>query len=686
MAYLRQNEHNDFRNMTVGFYIIQRGRFSHVNDQLADLLGFENPDQLIGTSVLNRVHPDDRNLFKSGKSKDTKRDNARPFALRMLKKDDGHVWVIMKGADTVHEDKPATVGCLIDISSFREIEDALSKYRSIIDEVEDAVAETDLSGNITFSNATGCRIWGGSMVNKNFRCYMDEKTARFVHQAYHHVFKTREPGKNIIYEIIRKDGQRRTVEDSVSLIQNRDGEITGFRTVSRDITERKEKEKALAEHRALLEAIFRSVKDAIITVDSELKVIQANTSAETICSLNSRKAVGKLFPQCFDQCRNACFEILKKTLAKKNTIKEYLVECGSEKNPHQIVSVSSSPLLDPSENFMGAVLVIRDITLLQDLERELRERHQYQNIIGKSKKMQDIYSLSEDLSNLDTTVLVTGESGTGKELIARALHYTGHRSFKPFITVNCSALAEGLLESELFGHVKGAFTGAINNREGRFQAADGGTILLDEIGDISPFIQLKLLRVLQEKEFERVGETTPHKVDVRIIACTNKDLYGKVKRGEFREDLYYRLKVVEIHIPPLRERQEDIPLLVDHFCNSFQKRFKKNVEGVSTDVLARFMDYAWPGNVRELEHVIERAFILCRGNSITFDHLPKEIRNCKVPPGAIIEATHQKNPRNDQDIFAALNKTFWNKTKAAKLLGVSRQTLYRKIREYNIGE
>jgi transcriptional regulator with PAS, ATPase and Fis domain len=336
------------------------------------------------------------------------------------------------------------------------------------------------------------------------------------------------------------------------------------------------------------------------------------------------------------------------------------------------------------------VLVIRDVTLLRDLERELREKHQFQNIIGRSKKMQDTYRLLEDLADLETTVLVTGESGTGKELVARALHYSGQRAFKPFVTVSCSALAESLLESELFGHVRGAFTGAIKDKMGRFQAANGGTILLDEIGDISPLIQLKLLRVLQEKEFERVGESVPQKVDVRVIACTNKDLKEKVRRGEFRQDLYYRLKVVEVSLPPLRDRLEDLPLLVDHFCRSFNERFKKNIEGISNEVLGKFMDYPWPGNVRELEHVMEHAFVLCRGGVITLEHLPSEIRDyerndrsersVRIP----VQKIPTQGSNGAQEILNALNKAHWNKTKAARLLGISRRTIYRKICLYQL--
>jgi len=291
----------------------------------------------------------------------------------------------------------------------------------------------------------------------------------------------------------------------------------------------------------------------------------------------------------------------------------------------------------------------------------------------------------EDLANLDTAVLVTGESGTGKELVARALHYSGNRAFKPFVTVNCSALAESLLESELFGHVRGAFTGAIKDKQGRFQAANGGTILLDEIGDISPMIQLKLLRVLQEKEFEYVGSSTPQKINVRVIASTNKDLKEKVKQGEFRQDLYYRLKVVEVALPPLRERLEDLPLLVDHFRCTYNERFNKRIEDISNEVLNIFMNYSWPGNVRELEHVMEHAFVLCHGTTITMKHLPADIRNFEQINDRPQIKPQIKKQSGGQDILDALNKTGGNKAKTARLLGISRQTIYRKInnQEYN---
>jgi two-component system response regulator HydG len=301
--------------------------------------------------------------------------------------------------------------------------------------------------------------------------------------------------------------------------------------------------------------------------------------------------------------------------------------------------------------------------------------------------MQDIYVLLESLAETDSTVLVTGETGTGKELIADAIHHNSPRKEKPFIKVNCSALSENLLESELFGHVKGAFTGAIKDKKGRFELADHGSIFLDEIGDISPLIQLKLLRVLQEKEFERVGDSTTIKSDVRVIVATNCDLKDKVSLGEFREDLYYRIKVMEVLLPALRKRRDDIPILAEHFSSLFNKRFKKQINRLSNDVINTFMNYPWPGNIRELEHAIEHGFILCRDNILQFDHLPLEIKEyfeSKIPSHLEKTSETSETSETKEDIIHALEKTGWNKSKAARVIGMGRRTLYRKIKKFKI--
>ncbi len=466
------------------------------------------------------------------------------------------------------------------------------------------------------------------------------------------------------------------------------------------------KHKALADekerYRSNLEAIFSSVKDAIIAVDKELLLLEINDAAKNICNA-SHEYIGKSFSSMPKYCNGKCLDVLDETIKKKQPVEVYRLECQHKQRPQQVVNVTTYPLLSKKPKpadafsplikepggayqgsngiFSGAILVVRDETRLASLEQDMMERQQFHNIIGKSEKMQKIYSLLDNLTGVETTVLITGETGTGKELIAEALHARGGRSNKQLVKVNCSALSENLLESELFGHVRGSFSGAVSDRIGRFQRANGGTIFLDEIGDISPRTQLQLLRVVQEKEFERVGDSVPIKVDVRIVTATNQSLLEKVRCGEFREDLYYRLKVVEVFMPPLRERKEDIPLLVSHFLNKYNKKLSREIVAVSDDVQRIFMDYSWPGNVRELEHTLEHAFILCRQNTITLECLPLDFKGFSETSLCSHGTPEVNEPHT---ILHALEKTSWNKARAARLLGMSRRTIYRKIKEFKI--
>lgn len=436
-------------------------------------------------------------------------------------------------------------------------------------------------------------------------------------------------------------------------------------------------------YRRHLEAIFSSLQDAVITVNPEMEVIEANDATQNICDFSPEQILNKGFGELKTNCKQACVNVLKETLKTKSTIKEFRIESQHADRSRQVVLLTGSPLLDSRGKFGGAVLVVRDVTRLSDLERELEERQQFHRIIGKSPFMQRLYQTIEDLSETETSVLITGESGTGKELVADALHYNSIRAAMPFVKVNCGALSENLLESELFGHVKGAFTGAVKDRQGRFQMADGGTIFLDEIGDISARIQLKLLRFLQEREFERVGDSLTRKVDVRVVAATNRNLTKKTQSGEFREDLYYRLKVVELSLPPLRERREDVPLLIDHFIDRFNQRMKKNIDGASSDVLDVFMEYPWYGNIRELEHAIEHAFVVCHDSTLTLRHLAPEFRKTSKATGRSPKKAMSAEPQNTLQI---LNQTDWNKAKAARLLGISRPTLYQKIKEFKLSQ
>ena len=429
-----------------------------------------------------------------------------------------------------------------------------------------------------------------------------------------------------------------------------------------------------------LNAVFRSIKDGIVTVDNNMVVIEANHAIKQICDIVPDHLIGQDLRTVPMTCSQACLEAIDQTLVRKTAIVDRRVECRHEKFPGKVVMLSSSCLKRGDSPCAGVVLVIRDVTRLSGLERELRERYGFHQIIGKSPRMQDLYNLLEILSDTDTTVLIGGESGTGKELVAKALHHQGIRRGGPLVTVDCSCLSESLLESELFGHTKGAFTGADKDKSGRFQLAHGGTLFLDEIGNISHRIQQKILRFLQEKEIEKVGGARAQKVDVRIIAATNVDLKEMVATGRFREDLYYRLKVMEVALPPLRERREDIPLLVEHFIKMFNKKMSRRVDGVSQEVMDVFMTHTFPGNVRELEHALEHAFILCRGPVITLDHLPADIRGAEKsrPHG------RQQQTGSKQQLLQTLEETDWNVAKAARKLGISRRTLYRKIGKYKI--
>lgn len=452
--------------------------------------------------------------------------------------------------------------------------------------------------------------------------------------------------------------------------------------------------------RRYLEVIFRSVSDAIITVNEKLEIIQLNNTARQWLGEIDPSAVHKLKDLPGEMGR-ACFLDAGKVVKNGDVVREHQVECYKPDGTVRMISLNAAPIRDEVEEFNGAVIVARDITLGLPEDKK-NKRIQFHGFIGASDIMQEVYRLIENVGRVDTAVLVTGESGTGKELAAEALHAESKRSDRLLVKVDCAAMPEDLLESELFGHKKGAFTGADRDRPGRLLMADKGSLFLDEIGDISPRMQLRLLRFLQEKTFNPVGQDRFVQVDVRIIAATNVDLRQKVKEGGFREDLYYRLKVVEIHLPPLRERPECIPLLVHHFLAKFRAELDKKIINISDQAMAILQAYPWPGNVRELRHVIERACVLCNGKTLLQEHLPEEL--LLAAPGADTAAKASGKIRTmpvmkigmpqypqyetlkseEAQIIEALQAVGGNKSKAAKLLGVDRSTLYRKMKRYKV--
>ena len=431
-------------------------------------------------------------------------------------------------------------------------------------------------------------------------------------------------------------------------------------------------------YRIRLNAIFQSVKEGIVTVDRDLKVSGMNDAARAMFGYEddvTGENLQTLFPE------NPVFiDLVKNSFNTEKATDIFRVEMALKKNRPQVLSLTTSALIEESGRAVGAVISLRDETRLDYLERDLNERRKFDRLIGVSKVMQNVYGLIDALADVDTTVLITGESGTGKELVTESLHYRSSRKDKQLVRVNCAALPETLLESELFGHVKGSFTGAMQDKAGRFQRADGGTIMLDEIADISPALQVRMLRVLQEREIEKVGGLSPIPVDIRVIAATNKNLCEKVGSGEFREDLYYRLKVVEIKLPPLRDRREDVPILIDHFIDKFNDRFHRQIVGTSNAFKDTLMCHNWPGNVRELEHVIEHAFVLCRDSILAVEHLPDELKILSK-----LDTSQGKGGDcTASDILEALETAKGNKSKAATLLGISRRTIYRKMEEFEL--
>ena len=438
----------------------------------------------------------------------------------------------------------------------------------------------------------------------------------------------------------------------------------------------------LERYRANMDAIFRTVSDSIIMFDKDGRLAHFNATAEKICGYTSDQ-IGRDAANIRLRCKGVCRTALMETLSTNSSREIRRFECRSPEGKIRIITVTASPVIEADGTVSGAVAVIRDETHLVELERSLQKRGRFQKIVGASVQMQQVYSMIEALADVPTTVLISGESGTGKELVAAALHATGLRAAKPFVKVNCAALSESLLESELFGHVRGAFTGAITDRVGRFQMAHGGTLFLDEIGDISPAVQMRLLRVLQESEFERVGESVPIKVDVRIIAATNQNLVEKISQGTFRQDLYYRLNVVRLLLPALSERLDDLEQLVANFITKYNAKFGKDICGVSDDVMGSFRSHTWPGNVRELEHAVEHAAVLCKTGIIMLCDLPQELIYSAqrfVKPASVSTIPSQ-SPQKNLTMDEALAIAGGNKSRAAELLGISRRTLYRHLGE-----
>ena len=440
-------------------------------------------------------------------------------------------------------------------------------------------------------------------------------------------------------------------------------------------------------------AILESLSEGVVTMDRNRIITSMNRAAEEITGTPRDEGVGR---PCFEVLRSSLCEEgcpVAETLEKDRPVLDRRAFLVDSLGNRIAVRLSANVLRDADGRVLGAVETIRDVSELEALRSELQGRRRVGRLVSRSPTMRQLFEMLPKVARSPATVLIQGETGTGKELVARAIHDLSSRSDGPFVAVNCGALPDTLLEAELFGYKAGAFTGAVHDRVGRFAAAKGGTLFLDEVGEMSEALQVRLLRVLQERRFEPLGANQSQELDARILAATNKDLAEEVAAGRFREDLFYRLNVVRLALPPLRERKEDIPLLVEEFVDSFNRLYGRRIVGVTRDVLDALMAHDWPGNVRELENVIERAFAICADDIIDVEHLPEDLRGAVGTGGLLAggdDASGRAGLRDVKErteamaIVEALERAGYNRTKAAEILGIHKATLFRKMKRLGI--
>ncbi len=438
-----------------------------------------------------------------------------------------------------------------------------------------------------------------------------------------------------------------------------------------------------ATHENDRDVILDSINEGVFTIGRDWRITSFNQAAQHITGVSREEAIGRLCSEVFHAniCENNC--ALRRTFDTGKPVVNVTAFIVNNKGFRVPVRISTAVLKDDNNKVIGGVETFQDLSQVEQLRKELQSSHTFEDIVGRSPAMMRLFEMLPLIAESSSTALIEGPSGTGKELFARAIHNLSPRRKKRFVAVNCAALPDTLLESEFFGHKAGAFTDARRDKVGRFMLADGGTIFLDEIGDISPALQVRLLRVLQERTVEPLGAIEPVKVDVRVIAATNKDLTKLVEDGKFREDLYYRIRVVHLTLPGLKERREDIPLLVDHLLAKFNRLQGKAITGVSIEAMAQLMEYDFPGNVRELENIIEQAFVLCRGEIIELHHLPPELRP------AVESSDGKAGPMSleamEKSLIAeTLRRYAGNRKSAARVLGINTSTLYRKIKDLEI--
>jgi PAS domain S-box-containing protein len=565
---------------------------------------------------------------------------------------------------------------------------ALTKYEktlfeNVLETAESLIVILGPSGRIKFFNRKAQEVTGYKAEEVLGKKWTDlfvppqyqSDFQRFLFSLTH---KTSVP-RRAEYRIVSKQGEEIPIAWDRSLIRNKQGKTEAVLSIGHDLNV----ERILAEERYRSETILDSIADGVFTVGQDFRITSFNNAAARITGFTKEEAIGQYCREIFRS--RACIDNcpLKESMETEKPTVNLEVDILTKQNEEIPVSVSVAVWKDKRGNPIGGVEVFRDLSPIMELQKKLEEKYSFQDIISRSKALMEIFGILPDIAESDATVLITGESGTGKELFATAIHNLSPRKKRPFVKVNCGALPETLLESELFGYKRGAFTDAKQDKPGRFKLAEGGSIFLDEIGDISQGTQVKLLRVLESKQYEPLGGTRTEKANVRIITATNRELWPRVQSREFREDLYYRLNVVTIDIPPLRERREDIPLLIDHFVKHFNRIKGKHIVGFTHPALEILLNHDYPGNVRELQNIIEHAFILCKTSNIGPEYLPTYLRK-KSLMKTDVKGARAVDAFEHELIVETLRKHEGKVKKAAEELGMHRSTLWRKMKKLRI--
>jgi len=632
------------------FTSTSEGRFLTANPAMARMFGYETPEELVEsiTDLAEHIYADpvDREEFKSQLEL---HGEVEDFECLMLRRDGTRFWCSLNALLVRNNAREVLYyqGFMKDITKRKLSEQALieseQRWRSVLQNTPQIGISLDTRGKIIFANKYFLNLtgWKEEQVLEQswFDMFIPADIREQIREVFNSLMSSKHDNRFSTYEnaILTRDGDFRIITWSNVLNLDKEGYATDVTSLGVDITESRQLKESLRKSEEKYRTLMEQSLDMIFVHDLEGNFLEVNRAAIKRTGYSREELLGMgVFDLQPDQSgREEILEMIRKWRPGDSTILELThVDKHGRKYP---VEINTGKVHFGNRDYILAT--VRDISQRKQAQEDLKKsrlrfeyllqssarRNSFQKIIGRSRQMQHVYAMIHQVAGVDTTVLITGETGTGKELVAEALHASSQRSNGPLIKVNCLTLSDELLDSELFGHVKGAFTGAYTDKIGRVEAAEGGTIFLDEIGDLTERIQLKLLRFLQEKEYERVGESKTHKADVRIVAATNADLASRVEQGHFRKDLYYRLKVITISVPLLRERTEDIPLLIEHFCKHFAEKFGKTIKGVKPEVMKLMLKYTWPGNVRELEHVLEHGMLLCPEGLIDMEHLPEEL-------------------------------------------------------------